>query len=321
MAEEHTTADDHATAGAEAPMAERVEILEEAAEGIADLQSQALDPAELSRQLEDLTSVVLNSAEVSTRSASVAADVSADMQSVMDKIAESHKRSVHHSKLVLGAFLVFIIIAVGTFFAIATRMQQNIRQLDALALAVGKRVVDLDTTVGAFTESAQSLFELAEKMESVSSLPAKMEQRFDDFNKSVQAVPGQVSSQVAAQTEKSLDAKMQNLQKQLQALEGKVQTLASRPQPPIKDNSQAVASELQKLQKEVNGMQARVAARAAEPPKPAEAAKPKAEPKPDPKPEPKPEPKPPVAEVKPASPQVPVNRDRVLMYPRPNTAD
>jgi len=317
MAEEHTTADDHATAGAEAPMAERVEILEEAAEGIADLQSQALDPAELSRQLEDLTSVVLNSAEVSTRSASVAADVSADMQSVMDKIVESHKRSVHHSKLILGAFLVFIIIAVGTFFAIATRMQQNIRQLDALALAVGKRVVELDTTVGAFTESSQSLFELAEKMESVSSLPAKMDQRFDEFNKSVQAVPGQVSSQVAAQTEKSLDAKMQNLQKQLQALEGKVQTLASRPQPQIKDNSQAVVSELQKLQKEVNVMQARVAARVAEPPKLAEAPKPKAESKP----EPKPEPKAPVAEVKPASPQVPANRDRVLMYPRPNTAD
>jgi predicted nucleic acid-binding Zn-ribbon protein len=206
---------------------------------------------------------------------------------------------------------------VGTFFAIATRMQQNIRQLDALALAVGKRVVELDTTVGAFTESSQSLFELAEKMESVSSLPAKMDQRFDEFNKSVQAVPGQVSSQVAAQTEKSLDAKMQNLQKQLQGLEGKVQTLASRTQPQIKDNSQAVVSELQKLQKEVNVMQARVAARVAEPPKLAEAPKPKAESKP----EPKPEPKAPVAEVKPASPQVPANRDRVLMYPRPNTAD
>ena len=234
MAEEHTTADDHATAGAEAPMAERVETLEEAAEGIAELQNQALDPAELSRQLEDLTSVVLNSAEVSTRSASVAADVSSDMQSVMDKMAESHTRSVQHSKIILGALLLFIIIAVGTFFAIATRMQQNIRQLDALALAVGKRVVELDSTVGAFTESSQSLFELAEKMEAVSSLPAKMDQRFEEFNKSVQAVPGQVTSQVAAQTDKSLDAKLQTLQKQLQTLEGKVQTLASRPPPQIK---------------------------------------------------------------------------------------
>lgn len=321
MAEEHTTADEHAPAGAEAPAAERAEILEEAAEGIAELQDRALDPAELSRQLEDLTSVVLNSAEVSTRSASVAADVSSDMQSVMDKISEAHKRSVHHSKIILGALLLFIIIAVGTFFAIATRMQQNIRQLDALALAVGKRVVELDTTVGAFTESAQSLFELAEKMESVSSLPGKMDQRFEEFNKTVQAVPAQVSSQVVAQTDKSLDAKLQNLQKQLQALEGKVQTLASRPLPQVKDNSQAVVSELQKLQKEVNVMQARVAARPVEPPKPIEAAKPKAEPKPEPKAEPKPEPKPAVADVKPAAPQVPANRDRVLMYPRPSTTD
>jgi hypothetical protein len=317
MAEEHTTADDHAPAGAEAPEAERVEMMEEAAEGIAELQDRALDPAELSRQLEDLTSVVLNSAEVSTRSASVAADVSADMQAVMDSISESQKRSIHHSKVILGALLLFIIIAVGTFFAIATRMQQNIRQLDALALAVGKRVVELDTTVGAFTESAQSLFELAEKMEAVSSLPGKMDQRFEEFNKSVQAVPGQVTSQVAAQTDKSLDAKLQNLQKQLQALESKVQAVATRPQPQIKDNSQAVVNELQKLQKEVNGMQARAAARAVEPPKPAEASKPKAEVKLEPKPEPKPA----VAEAKPASPQVPANRDRVLMYPRPNPTE
>ena len=313
MAEEHNPADDHAQAGVATPDVDQDAITEEAAAEILELQDRALDPAELSRQLEDLTSVVLNSAEVSTRSASVAADVSSDMQAVMDKITQAHARSIHHSKIILGALLLFIIIAVGTFFAIATRMQQNIRQLDALALAVGKRVVDLDSTVGAFTESTQTLFELAEKMESINGLQGRIDQRFDEFNKTVQAMPGQVTSQVTAQSEKSLDAKMQNLQKQLQTLEGKVQSLASRPQPQIKDNSQAVMSELQKLQKEVNGMQSRVAARAAEAAKPAEPPKPKAEVKPEPKPAP--------VEAKPAVPQVPVNRDRVLMYPRPNTAD
>ena len=305
----------HDEAVVETEHAEAHAVSEETAEEILELQQQALDPAELSRQLEDLTSVVLNSAEVSTRSASVAADVSTDMQAVVEKITQAHKRSVEHSKIILGSVLLFVVIAVGTFFAIAMRMQQNIRQLDALALAVGKRVVDLDSTVNAFTEASQSLFELAEKMDSVSGLPGKLDQRFEEFNKSVQAVPAQVSSQVAAQTDKSLDAKMQNLQKQLQALESKVQTLAARPQPQVKDNSQAVMGELQKLQKEVNGMQARVAA------KPVEAPKPKAEPKPEPKPEPrvevKPEPKP--AEVKPAVPQVPANRDRMLVYPRPNS--
>lgn len=324
MAEELTPAQEAEPAGeasteaqtvVETVPAEESAVSEETAAEILELQQQALDPAELSRQLEDLTSVVLNSAEVSTRSASVAADVSTDMQAVVEKITQAHKRSVEHSKIILGSVLLFVVIAVGTFFAIAMRMQQNIRQLDALALAVGKRVVELDSTVNAFTESSQSLFELAEKMDSVSGLPGKIDQRFEEFNKSIQAVPGQVSTQVAAQTDKSLDAKMQNLQKQLQALEGKVQTLAARPQPQIKDNSQAVLGELQKLQKEVNGMQARVAAR------PVEAPKPKAEPRPEPKPEPrvevKPEPKP--VEVKPAVPQVPANRDRMLVYPRPNT--
>jgi hypothetical protein len=311
MSEEHTTADDHAQeAGAHAPNAAQVEITEEAAAEILELQDRALDPAELSRQLEDLTSVVLNSAEVSTRSASVAADVSTDMQMVVDKISQAHTRSIQHSKIILGALLLFIIIAVGTFFAIATRMQQNIRQLDALALAVGKRVVDLDSTVGAFTESAQSLFELAEKMEAMNGLPARIDQRFEDLNKSMQAVPGQVSTQVSAQTEKTLDTKLQALQKQVQAIEGKVQTLASRPPPQIKDNSQSVLNELQKLQKEVNGMQSRVAPKPADPPKAAEAPKPKAEP-----------PRPVPVEVKPAAPQVQPNRDRVLMYPRPSTTD
>lgn len=317
MSQEHTTADDHAQAGAVAPDAAQAEISEEVAADILELQDRALDPAELSRQLEDLTSVVLNSAEVSTRSASVAADVSTDMQVVVDKISQAHTRSIHHSKIILGALLLFIIIAVGTFFAIATRMQQNIRQLDALALAVGKRVVDLDATVGAFSESAQSLFELAEKMESVSGMPARMDQRFDDFNKTVHAIPEQVSSQVAAQTDKSLDAKLQGVQKQLQALESKVQNLASRPQPQVKDNSQSVMNELQKLQKEVSGMQARVAAKPPEPVKAVEPPKPRpVETKPVPV-----EAKPAPVEAKPAAPQVQPNRDRVLMYPRPSTAD
>ena len=45
------------------------------AEGIEALQAQSLDSTEVSRQLEDLTGVVLSSAEVSTRSAEVAANI------------------------------------------------------------------------------------------------------------------------------------------------------------------------------------------------------------------------------------------------------
>ena len=78
--------------------------------GLDDLKDISMDSNELARQLEDLTGVVLNSAEASTRSASVAADVSGDLQKVMASINAAHQRSVSHSRIMLGAMLIFILI-------------------------------------------------------------------------------------------------------------------------------------------------------------------------------------------------------------------
>jgi len=135
------------------------------AEGIETLQSQALDGGEVSRQLEDLTGVVLSSAEVSTRSAEVAANISEEMRNVMVKVDDMNKRNVLHSRVMLVGLLSFLMIAVGTFFAISTRLQQNIRQLDALSLAVGKRVVELDATLAAFGDATHGLGDTTEKLD------------------------------------------------------------------------------------------------------------------------------------------------------------
>jgi len=77
------------------------------AEGIDELKSEEASSAEVARQLEELTGVVLSSAEVSTRSASVAANISQDMRSVMEQITASHKRSIQHSRIILGGLLAF----------------------------------------------------------------------------------------------------------------------------------------------------------------------------------------------------------------------
>jgi len=314
---------DPAVAGAAQPEASASasqELLDKAAvaEGLHQLEEEAADSAEVAKQLEELTGVVLSSAEVSTRSASVAANISQDMRTVMDQITESHKRSVQHSRIILGGLLAFLLIGLGTFFAIATRMHQNIRQLDAMALAVGKRVVDLDATVNAFVETSRTFNDLNEKLEKQAELQGKLEQRFDDIHKTVAAVP----NLVADQSGKTLDTKLQGLQKQMQALETKVQALSNRPQPNPGPSQQAVISEIQKLKKDLdtanaNAKAAAVAAAQAQ-------AKAKPEPKPEPRPEPKPEPKP--AEVKPppppptpSLPPAPSPRDKMLVYPRPNT--
>jgi len=318
--------------------------------GLDDLQDISMDSNELARQLEDLTGVVLNSAEASTRSASVAADVSGDLQKVMASINAAHQRSVSHSRIMLGAMLIFILISVGTFFAISTRMRQNIIQLDALSMAVGKRVVDLDATLGTFTESTQSFNELTEKLEKLSEAQSGIEKKFDEVTKAVSTVPGQI----AEQSGKGMDGKFVAIEKQMQALDAKIVALTNRPQaapPPPGLSQQALSAELQKLKKELeqtalksreNAPVAHAAPKSSEEAKPAPApkAESRAERKPEPKAESRPEPKPaapsqaqsaatpapapaptpvPSASAAPAPmPQFQPAREKMLVYPRPN---
>jgi hypothetical protein len=310
---------------------ENLDLSQVAAE-IEALQSKSLDSNELAKQLEDLTGVVLNSAEASTRSASVAADVSGDMQKVMQAIGEAHQRSVNHSRILLGAMLVFILISIGTFFAISTRMRQNIIQLDSLSMAVGKRVVELDATLGTFTESTQSFGELTEKLEGLQAAQAKIDKRMEEMDKVVSDVP----KQVGEQSNKALQEKLSSLEKQLQALDSKLITLGNRPQPNLAAAQQSMTQEFQKLKKdlEVSSAKAREAANQAQVAAAAANAKPKVVSKPEAKVESKPdlktEVKPkeagaeapratPLAAAPPApNPQFQPSREKELVYPRPN---
>jgi septal ring factor EnvC (AmiA/AmiB activator) len=121
---------------------------------------------------------------------------------------------------------------VGTFFAISTRLQQNIRQLDALSLAVGKRVVELDATIAAFSDATDGLGDTAEKLTGMEErqvkLDGKFETKMEDLSKLFTKMPEQIAGQVNGQSEKSLDAKLQNLQKSIQAVEAKMQALSAK---------------------------------------------------------------------------------------------
>ena len=227
-----------------------VDETEELASGLDDLQSQALNSVEVAKQLEQLTDVVLSSAEVSTRSASVAADVSHDMRLVMDSVSEDHKSNIRNSRLMVIAMLTFLVIGLGTFFGISTKMQLNIGQLDSMSLAVGKRIVDLDATVSAFTQASRSMNELTEKLEVMNQNQDKLQGKFDEINKQMASMP----SQVADQSSKSLEVKLQALEKEIQTLDAKVQALSNRPAP---TQQAAGAGEIQKLRKELEAANAK----------------------------------------------------------------
>jgi len=283
---------------------------DQAAEGIAEIDTSAADPNELSRQLEELTSVVLSSAEVSTRSASVAADVSGDMKSVMAQIGEDHRRTVLHSRVLMIAMGAFVVMAVGILFAVSVRLLSNVRQLDVLTLQVGKRVVELDETIHAFGKASQSLFELTEKLDTFQGQQATITPRFDQLDKTVSFLADKVN-EVNLYRPRPLDDKFQGLQKQIGDVSAQVQSLEQKlanTKPPVDESSQKTLAEVQalnkrlaealaKLQSDVDAIKARPAPVAAPVPKP-QPPKPAAEPKPA---EPKPAAKPAAAKAEPKS--------------------
>jgi len=228
---------------------QEVDKTEALASGLDDLQNQALNSVEVAKQLEQLTDVVLSSAEVSTRSASVAADVSHDMRLVMDSVSEDHKSNIKNSRMMVIAMLAFLVIGLGTFFGISTKMQLNIGQLDSMSLAVGKRIVDLDATVSAFTQASRSMNELTEKLEEMNKNQDKLQDKFEEINKQMASMP----SQVADQSSKSLEVKLQALEKEIQTLDAKVQALSNRPAPV----QSAGSGDIQKLRKELDAANAK----------------------------------------------------------------
>jgi hypothetical protein len=309
-----------------------------ASEALAELSGKPLDADEVARQLEDITNVVLNSAEVSTRSASVAASIGHQLRAVSDTITDNNKRSVLHSRVIMVVFMVFVAVAVGTFFAISTRMQQNIRQLDTITNAAAKRVIELNAAISYSVDSTKRQQELQDKQAEFTDSQSKITARLDDMSKAVLALP----QSVADQNTKANDAKTAALEKKLQSLETKLQSLVDKPAPSIGPSQQALMAEKQaltaekqnlnaenqRLKKEIDNLAAKLREKPPAP-KPAVAEPKPAPPKPAPKPAPKveapPEPKPipaPVAvapeprPVVPAVPQTPP-RERPIQYPRP----
>jgi len=312
-----------------------------ASEALAELSGQPLDADEVARQLEDITNVVLNSAEVSTRSASVAASIGHQLRAVSNDITDNNKRSILHSRVIMVVFMVFVAMAVGTFFAISTRMQQNIRQLDTITTAAAKRVIELNAAISYSVDSTKRQQELQDKQAEFTDSQSKITARLDDMSKAVLALP----QSVADQNTKANDAKMAALEKKLQSLETKLQTLVDKPAPSVGPSQQALMAdkqaltaekqslnaENQRLKKEIDNLAAKLREKPpmpkpalAEPkptPPPKSAPRPAPAPKPEVQPEPKPIPVPVVVApeprpVVPAVPQTPP-RERPIQYPRP----
>jgi methyl-accepting chemotaxis protein len=175
------------------------------------------------QQYQSLAQVVLDSADIASKSTEAAAAASRDLHKAtrdFKNLTESgHKKAM----ILLGATSGVLLICLIFFLVMGVRMNSRINQLDTMMLAVGKRVVDLNVGLESLDTINRSIEGLTAQQVEQAKSQGLLEGRINDALKKsetmVQTVPGETAKQVAATSD--------NLVKQVQGINARLQTQAS----------------------------------------------------------------------------------------------
>lgn len=183
-------------------------------------------------ELQDLKTTLIDSAELATRGASLAAKAGVEMHQAAQKLMENSIIQQKLNKIIMGVFGATMLLAIGLFAVIGFRMQSKVSQLDAMVLAVGKRVVSMDASIEQVSTASDLLKDVAQKQDSISNAQSKLEGRIDEAIKASQVAPDLKAKQ--------LEEKNKDLLKLVQALDGKIQAQAS--------SAKSISGQIQKVQ-------------------------------------------------------------------------
>jgi methyl-accepting chemotaxis protein len=175
------------------------------------------------QQYQSLAQVVLDSADIASKSAEAAAAASREMNKATSEF-KALTEVGHKKALILlggtGALMLFCLIF---FLVMGVRMNSRINQLDTMMMAVGKRVVDLNAgleSLDVINRSIESLSALqTEQVKAQGLLEARINDALKKSETMVQTVPGETAKQVAASSE--------NLLKQVQGINSRLQSQAN----------------------------------------------------------------------------------------------
>lgn len=170
-------------------------------------------------EMTDMKLAMMDSAELATRAAGLAATAGGDLRQASRDLLASYRRQRNFSIVLLVVAGTLMLSAVGVFTFMSKRLQTRITQLDDMVLAVGKRVVGMDASMETVGSVQQALQELLAKQEAAAAVQTKIDARLEEAIKSAQGVPEKTAAQ--------LDGKTQTMVKQVQALDSRLQAQAT----------------------------------------------------------------------------------------------
>ena len=170
--------------------------------------------------MKDMKLVVMDSAELATRAASLAATAGLDLRNATKELLQGSQATLQGNKK-LGKLSIILIASAGSLMLIAAvvfvimslRLQSRVAQLDEMVLAVGKRVVEMDASLELVGGAQEAIKTVLTKQSEMAAAQAKIDARLEEVIKSAQGVPEQTAKQV--------EARVQALSKQVSALDAR----------------------------------------------------------------------------------------------------
>lgn len=216
----------------EAP--ERIEPQVEAVAAVASQDQSAAKPdagleammrAErdnLHKQFNNLSSAVLDAAEVANRSADMANRVGADFERQMAQLSAVALTTRKINMILMGATVGVMLITLIVFAVLSARMSSRISQLDEMLLAVGKRAVELNAGMVALDSVNAYMKDLTAKQGSMVDVQAQVEAKINDALKKSESLMQNMPNKAAQQITSASTA----LTREVQSINGKLQQQA-----------------------------------------------------------------------------------------------
>jgi len=182
---------------------------------------------EAAEKLQDLKGTLLDSAELATRGASLAVKAGVEMHQAADKLMLSTVSQQKINKIILLAFGTTMALAIILFTVMSFRLQSKISQLDAMVLAVGKRVVAMDASIEQVSTASELIKDVSTKQDALTSSQNKLESRIDESIKVTQVVPD-LKAKPPEDKNKEIILLLQNLDSKIQLQANSTKLLAAQ---------------------------------------------------------------------------------------------
>ena len=208
-----------------------------------------VDHAQAAEELDLIKAVVMDSAELATRAASLATNAGTDMRGATELMVETHLKQRKQAIILLISIGALMLLAACVFIGISVSLSSRLKMVDGMLLAVGKRVTELNTTMETVASANEALHTMADHQEENRKLQEKLEAQLGEMAKSTQALPEAAAKQIEEKSQglikqvQSMDSRLQSQAASLQRLSQQVHALQGQ----VSDSGQKLRSEVESM--------------------------------------------------------------------------